>query len=206
MFNPLGENTYVLSDESKECVIVDPGCLQQHERDELTNYIEERHLRPVAVWLTHLHFDHIYGLPYCVERWRTRVCGSPEDVAYVPQNNDYTRAWGLPASPDVTLDHELSNGEQLSVGSTAFNVIATPGHSAGSLAFFCPAEKFLFSGDTIFQHSIGRSDMPGGNHAALLNSITSKLLRLPPETMIFSGHGPATSVGEEQLYNPHITY
>lgn len=206
VFNPVGVNTYVLSDESKQCVLVDPGCLDGRERDELTEYVEERHLQPVAVWLTHLHFDHIYGVPYCRERWCVPVWGGAADAPFVPQNNDYTQSWGLPPSPDVTLDRALREGDELAVGASLFRVIVTPGHSAGSLSYYCEKEKFLFAGDTIFQHSIGRTDLPGGDHAALLSSITGKVLSLPPECMIFSGHGPATSVGEEQLYNPHLLY
>ncbi len=203
-FNPVGENTYVLSAPCGACAVVDPGCLSREEREELYAYIDGGGLRPQAIWLTHLHFDHVWGAAETKRRYGIDIYASGADAPWMAENSHVCARWGLPAPEEFTIDHEIDGGTTLAIGEAAADVIGTPGHSPGGVSFHLPADGICLTGDTLFCESVGRTDLMGGDSSLLLSSVRRALLRLPAETRILPGHGPSTTVGHERLCNPYM--
>lgn len=206
-FNPFQENTYVVYEtENREAFIIDPGCLGQSEEKRLFAAIEELNLRPVRLINTHCHLDHVYGNAAVAERYDLELGIHPLEVpvlAAVPRINE---AYGLPPmTPSPEASYFLEEGESITLGETVFEILLTPGHSPGSLCFYNRAEQYLIGGDVLFKGSIGRTDLPGGDHATLLGSIHAKLLPLADTTTVYPGHGPSTTIGEERSSNPWLT-
>ncbi len=204
--NPFGENMYILWDEaSREAAIIDPGMMRDAERELVTKHIEENDLNVKHILLTHLHVDHITGARWLADKTGADVCGSsldnpmgqelPEQVAHFRIN--------VEVEP-LTVDRNLADGDTLQLGDETIQVLHVPGHSPGGLAFYLPQSNLLFSGDTIFNGSVGRTDLWGGDMAQLINSIREKILPLPDETVIASGHGPTTTVADEKRCNPFL--
>ena len=204
--NPFGENMYILWDEaSHEAVVVDPGMMRDGERDMVTKFIDEHNLSVKHILLTHLHVDHITGARWLADKTGADVCGSsldnplgqelPEQVAHFRIN--------VEVEP-LTVDRNLADGDTLQLGDETIQVLQVPGHSPGGLAFYLPQSALLISGDTIFNGSVGRTDLWGGDMAQLINSIREKILPLPDETVIASGHGPTTTVADEKRFNPFL--
>ena len=204
--NPFGENMYILWDEaSHEAVVVDPGMMRDGERDMVTKFIDEHNLSVKHILLTHLHVDHITGARWLADKTGAHVCGSsldnplgqelPEQVAHFRIN--------VEVEP-LTVDRNLADGDTLQLGDETIQVLQVPGHSPGGLAFYLPQSALLISGDTIFNGSVGRTDLWGGDMAQLINSIREKILSLPDETVIASGHGPTTTVADEKRFNPFL--
>ena len=195
--NPFGENMYILWDEaSHEAVVVDPGMMRDGEREMVTKFIDEHNLSVKHILLTHLHV---------ADKTGADVCGSaldnplgqelPEQVAHFRIN--------VEVEP-LTVDRNLADGDTLQLGDETIQVLQVPGHSPGGLAFYLPQSALLVSGDTIFNGSVGRTDLWGGDMAQLINSIREKILPLPDETVIASGHGPTTTVADEKRFNPFL--
>lgn len=203
-FNPIGEHTYVVSDATGECVIVDPGCLDASECEALWGHIDSNGLKPRGIWLTHLHFDHVWGVRVAEERYGVGVWASAADEAWILGNAEACARWDLPAPDTFTISHPTRDGEILTFGHTEAKVIATPGHSAGSQSFYIAEAGACLTGDTLFRQSVGRTDFPGGDSSAIMGSVRDKLLKLPAETRVLPGHGPETTVAEERLYNPYL--
>ena len=204
--NPFGENMYILWDEaSHEAVVVDPGMMRDGEREMVTKFIDEHNLSVKHILLTHLHVDHITGARWLADKTGADVCGSaldnplgqelPEQVAHFRIN--------VEVEP-LTVDRNLADGDTLQLGDETIQVLHVPGHSPGGLAFYLPQSALLISGDTIFNGSVGRTDLWGGDMAQLINSIREKILPLPDETVIASGHGPTTTVADEKRCNPFL--
>ena len=204
--NPFGENMYILWDEaSHEAVVVDPGMMRDGEREMVTKFIDEHNLSVKHILLTHLHVDHITGARWLADKTGADVCGSaldnplgqelPEQVAHFRIN--------VEVEP-LTVDRNLADGDTLQLGDETIQVLQVPGHSPGGLAFYLPQSALLISGDTIFNGSVGRTDLWGGDMAQLINSIREKILPLPDETVIASGHGPTTTVADEKRFNPFL--
>ena len=204
--NPFGENMYILWDEaSHEAVVVDPGMMRDGEREMVTKFIDEHNLSVKHILLTHLHVDHITGARWLADKTGADVCGSaldnplgqelPEQVAHFRIN--------VEVEP-LTVDRNLADGDTLQLGDETIQVLHVPGHSPGGLAFYLPQSALLISGDTIFNGSVGRTDLWGGDMAQLINSIREKILPLPDETVIASGHGPTTTVADEKRFNPFL--
>lgn len=202
--NPIGEHTYVLSDESGECVIVDPGCLGDDERDAVDAYIGGAGLRPAGLWFTHLHFDHVWGARHLIDRYGVAASASQGDEAVMSGNARMCEAWNLPAPESFTVDHYVAGGDSLSFGHSRAQVIATPGHTPGGLSFYFAEDGVCLTGDTLFRQSVGRTDFEGGDQAAIVDSVRSRLLTLPETTRVLPGHGPETTVGFERLCNPYV--
>ncbi|HET6992621.1 MAG TPA: MBL fold metallo-hydrolase, partial [Bacteroidia bacterium] len=194
-FNPFYENTYVLSDETGECVIIDPGCHNAEEEQELKSYIEKSHLRPVKLLNTHCHIDHVFGNPFVSETWKLSLEINALEVKVLESFPMVCQMYGFNGKiqPEPVLT--LEEGKQVKFGNTTLDIFFTPGHSPGSVCFYNAKEKFAISGDVLFQGSIGRSDLPGGSAAVLLNSIREKLFVLPDDVKIYSGHGGMTKIG-----------
>lgn len=203
-FNPIGEHTYVLSSPGGACVVVDPGCQSQAERERLYAYIDGEGLRPEAIWLTHLHFDHVWGVADLKRRYGTDVYASEADAAWIAENSRVCARWGLPAPETFSIDHEIGDGTTLIIGETTVGVIGTPGHSPGGVSFHMAQDGICLTGDTLFFESIGRTDLMGGDGPTLRSSVRHALLTLPAATRVLPGHGPETTIGHERLYNPYV--
>ena len=203
VFNPFAENTYVVYDENiKDCVIIDPGCSNAGEENELFGYIDSHHLKPVMVIDTHGHIDHIVGNAAVKKRYGINV------AAHSNVKNDFLRSrqqaamFGLPFSGDCELpDVDLEDGEIIKIGEGALEVISTPGHAMGSISLYAEIEGWVFTGDALFCRSIGRTDFPGGNYEQLRTNIIERLFRLPDDTEVYSGHGESTTIFDERRFN-----
>ena len=204
--NPFGENMYILWDEaSHEAVVIDPGMMREGEREMVTKFIDEHQLIVKHVLLTHLHVDHITGARWLADKTGADVCGSALDNPLGQELPDQVAHFRINIEVEpLTVDRNLSEGDTLQLGDEIIQVLHVPGHSPGGLAFYVPQSNLLFSGDTIFNGSIGRTDLWGGDFAQLINSIREKILPLPDETVIASGHGPTTTVADEKRCNPFL--
>ncbi len=204
--NPFGENMYILWDEaSHEAVVIDPGMMREGEREMVTKFIDEHQLNVKHVLLTHLHVDHITGARWLADKTGADVCGSALDNPLGQELPDQVAHFRINIEVEpLTVDRNLSEGDTLQLGDEIIQVLHVPGHSPGGLAFYVPQSNLLFSGDTIFNGSIGRTDLWGGDFAQLINSIREKILPLPDETVIASGHGSTTTVADEKRCNPFL--
>lgn len=204
-FNPFAENTYVVYDESGECAIFDPGCYTIQERQALQGFIREKSLKPVRLINTHCHLDHVFGNAFVADTWGL---GLEIHVGELPVLQRFAQAcqmYGVPFSEESPAPSRfLEAGEVVAFGSTKLLSLFTPGHSPASLSFYCAEAGFVVAGDVLFQESIGRTDLPGGNHELLLSSIRTQLFTLPPETVVYPGHGDPTTIRHEKEYNPFL--
>ncbi len=205
--NMVDENCYVLSDDTtKECVIIDCGALYEDERDAIVNYIKANGLKPVHLLCTHGHFDHIFGNAAMHEAFGLSAEVHFEDADML-RNLDgqierfFRTKLSIPSGPIGKL---LTTGESINYGTQTLEVIYTPGHSRGGVVFYNKAEQIAFTGDTLFQMSIGRTDLEGGDYETLLSSIHLLANTLSPETKIYPGHGPASTMQYEISYNPYL--
>ena len=208
-FNPFQENSYVCWDKDGDCVIVDPGCYDNRELGVMREFISSKGLSPNAIWLTHGHFDHIFGVSALSRLFNIPVLMDPRDRFILERDGDYARGVGLKA-PDTGFDfEELVDGQTLHLSrrqaqGTAMKVIATPGHTPGCVCFYSEAAGVLFSGDTLFAGSIGRTDLEGGDYDKEIVNIMEKLMVLPGDVEVFPGHGHPTSIAEERTTNPFL--
>ena len=204
-FNPFQENTYIVYDETKECLIIDPGCYTDAERKELKAFIEEKELTPVKLINTHCHIDHVLGNKFASEQWNIQLYMHKEDLPVLEKAGDIGKMYGLEkyeCSPYPK--HFLAQGDTLTFGKSSFEILFTPGHAPGHICLYSKENNLLIAGDVVFQRSIGRSDLPGGDHSTLINSIITQLFPLPNETQVFCGHGPSTNLGYEKEHNPFL--
>lgn len=204
--NPFGENLYILWDEdSLDAVVIDPGMMRNEEREMVTRFITENNLHVTHVLLTHLHIDHISSARWLADQTGCQVWGSKLDAPLGLALPQQVAMFGLGfAVEPLTVDNNLDEGDTINVGETTIQVIHTPGHSLGGLSYYVPDENILFSGDTIFQSSVGRTDLEGGDMDTLIKSIQEKVLTLPDETIIAPGHGYRTTVADEKRCNPFL--
>lgn len=204
--NPLCENCYVINDESKEAAIIDCGCSDEHEWAEIKKYIAVNDLQVKHLLDTHLHFDHVWGNTFVYRDLHLKPEANYEDLHIYEHMDEQIRSVigvGIPHPPLPPLGKSLLDGSVITFGNTTLKVITTPGHSRGSICFYAETDGVLFSGDTLFCGSCGRTDLEGGNMESIIQSL-QKLAMLPNETKVFCGHGPATTIGREKLYNPYI--
>jgi hydroxyacylglutathione hydrolase len=202
-FSPFAENTYVVYDDSGDCAIFDPGCYTEAERTTLRDFISNKKLRVVRLINTHCHLDHVFGNAFVHRTWGVLPELHRGELPLLEHYPATCRMYGIPgAEPSPMPDHFLEAGTVLAFGNTRLDILFTPGHSPASLSFYCPESGFVLAGDVLFLESIGRTDLPGGNHSTLLESVRSQLFTLPGETMVYPGHGPATTIRHEKEYNP----
>lgn len=206
VFNPVAENTYIVwDDESLECAVIDAGCYSTKEKKELQEYIEHENLKVKYLLATHLHFDHIFGNTFVSETFGVGLSAHHDDEFMLDQFSECTALFGLQSTETpVPVDRYLTESDILSVGRYDFSVIHVPGHSPGSIVFYCAKAGVAFSGDVLFQNSIGRTDLWGGNYEVLILGIQEKLFILPDSTVIYPGHGPSTTIGYEKTHNPYL--
>ena len=205
--NPIGENCYVVWDDTLEAAIIDCGAWGEAREQKIAQFVEENGIQLRYALQTHMHFDHVLGIPFLRDKYGLQpLCHALERPVYdfVPT---MAREWfGMQVrEPLVPIGDTLIDGQELTFGHTTVRVLFTPGHTPGGLCFYFPEAKALFSGDTLFQSSIGRSDLPGGNAEQLIQSIRTKILSLPDDVTVYPGHGPSTTVGDERQMNPYLS-
>ncbi len=203
-FNGFQENTYIISDETLDCIIVDPGCSNEQETNALKEYIDENKLKPAYILNTHCHIDHILGVNDLKKVYSIDFIAHKNEIQFVENAPHHALMFGLSVSPVSKIDITLENELTYKFGNSTFQLIHVPGHSPGSLSFYFENNKILLTGDALFHSSIGRSDLPGGNHDELIQNIKSKLLSLPDETEVYPGHGPSTTIRYEKTHNPFL--
>lgn len=205
-FNILNVNTYVLIDEKTyEAIVIDPGCQSAEERETFKDYIINNNLKIKRVIDTHLHFDHIYGQRFVEETFGVGAEACKKDITFLNHYQDLLVMFNMPMDDEaLPLKGYLEDGDVIEVGSIRLNVLQVPGHSPGGLAFYEEKEHCAFVGDTILEGGIGRTDMHRGNYDTLVKSIKEKLLPLPDDTMLYSGHGEPATLGHEKETNPEI--
>lgn len=204
--NPFGENTYVLWDEdSREAAIVDPGVSNDREREALANFIEREHLRPTHLINTHMHIDHVLGNLWVRNKYGLKVEANPADDFLGSALLAQARTFGMRVQVDPhSSEVPLRQGDRIYVGKEPIDILEVPGHSPGSISLYAPESAFVLTGDALFPGSIGRTDLVGGDHATLVNSIRSRLLTLPDDTAVLPGHGLETTIGHEKRTNPYL--
>ncbi|SHF66990.1 Glyoxylase, beta-lactamase superfamily II [Mariniphaga anaerophila] len=202
--NPLQENSFVISDETGECIFVDPGFYFEVEHDEVRDYISDNHLKPVMIANTHCHFDHIMGVEFIRKEYDVPFYAHPDDAFWVEKALEQGQMFGFAMAQVDAPDFFFKMAEPLKFGNTELEIIHVPGHSPGHVVFYSKKENVLIAGDVLFHGSIGRTDLPGGNHQALVSGIKNKLFALPDETHVFCGHGPETTIGFEKTSNPFL--
>lgn len=204
VFNPFYENTYVVSSEKGNCLIFDPGCYEDYELSELKEYIHMNDLNVIAIINTHCHIDHVLGndalkfeykVPLKIPKNEKEVFDSVP--AYAPQ-------WGMAGYKHAEVDEFLEDGDDLILDEIKLKMIEVSGHSPGHLIFYNEDRKVVIGGDVLFRESIGRTDLPGGNHDDLLRNIQEKVYTLPEDVEVLPGHGPSTTIGHEKIYNPFV--
>ncbi|MDR1056922.1 MAG: MBL fold metallo-hydrolase [Prevotellaceae bacterium] len=205
VFNNIEENTYVLYNETKECVIIDPGCYTKAEQDRLKNFIVENDLKPAALLNTHCHFDHIFGNAFVCREFGIGAWAHKGELNNINRAESYTSVFGMKMEHPPLPVRYLKDGDDVKFGNSLLKVIHTPGHSPGCVCFYSEEDKFIIAGDTLFQGSIGRTDLPGGDYDQIMDSLLNKLMKLPNDTTAYCGHGPDTEIGQERMYNPFIT-
>ncbi len=203
-FNPLQENTWLLSNEKGDTLIIDPGCYFTAEQETLENAITAQKLKPVQLLNTHCHLDHVFGNRWVSETYKLELYLNPDEQKMLEMAPASGLMWGFSFDNYKGPLHFLLPGDTVYLGTDKLKVLLTPGHSPGSICFYCEAQHFIISGDVLFRESIGRSDLPGGNSGQLLKSIHEQLFTLPGETIVYPGHGPTTTIGYEKKNNPYV--
>ena len=204
VFNMFQENTYLLYDETGECVIIDPGCFDKSEQNELIDYISSKNLKPVKLLNTHCHVDHIMGNSFIHEKFGLKPVLHRGELQQLQAAEQYAGLFGVSIAPSPLPDEYMDEGDKITFGKTELEVLFTPGHSPGEVCLFCRKDKILIAGDVLFQMSIGRTDLPGGDYNTLVTSIREKLFPLGDDVKVYPGHGPETNIGFEKLRNPFL--
>lgn len=199
VFNQISVNTFIIYNESKDCMIVDPGNCNLREDNKLFDFISDFQLNPIMILNTHGHIDHILGNRSVADKYQIPLAAHPDGNEYYKTAFAYASAFGMNYNADETLypSVDLYDNQILKIGDDELKVIFTPGHAKGSCCFYCEKQAFVVTGDTLFCRGIGRTDLPGGSYGELANSIKNKLFKLPKETVCFCGHGPETTIGDE---------
>lgn len=203
-FSPVQENTYILYNEKGDCCIIDPGCYFQKERDELKTGITKTGLKPVMLLNTHCHLDHVFGNKFVHDTWGLPLHLHEKEKPVLDFAPQAGQMWQLPFDNyEGTLVY-LKEEEKIKIGEDELEIRLAPGHSPGSVAFYYVAGGFIIGGDVLFRESIGRTDLPGGDYETLVHSIHTQFFTLPDDTKVYSGHGPATTIGYEKRNNPFV--
>ena len=204
-FNPFSENTYVVTDEFKNAVIIDPGCYYKAEQNELDNYILKNNLKLKSILHTHSHLDHMFGTAYLADKYNLDLWICKEDLVTYQSYEKVCELYGVPITFSPNPTPKFFDLKQLiQIDGIKFEILFVPGHSPGHVAFYNKENNFLINGDCLFENSIGRTDLPGGNHQQLIDSIKNEIFILPDETLVYCGHGNETTIKAEKSSNPFI--
>lgn len=204
-FNPFQENTYLIYDDEGTAAIVDPGNSSASEDAELKRFIEEKKLRPTRLLLTHGHVDHILGNKFIYDQYGLKPEIHKNDLFFIERMQQTAAMYGLNCEPSPLPEKFFEEGDKIEIGKYVFDCIYTPGHSPGSISFYNPENRLLIAGDVLFKGSIGRSDLPMGDHDTLIRSIKEKVLVLGDDIKVYNGHGSSTTTGAERKTNPFLT-
>jgi hydroxyacylglutathione hydrolase len=205
VFSPIGVNTYILADDNGECAIIDCGCYDNSEFNELKEYINENKLKPKKLLNTHLHLDHVFGNRFVLQEYGLKTHATREEKKNLSSATQHAELFGLIMPEPPGIGTYIEGGQMIFAGKISLQCLFVPGHTDGSIAFYCESGNFVFTGDALFAGSIGRTDLPGGDHQTLLNSIKENLLNLPDDIIVYPGHGPETKIGVERQHNPFLT-
>ena len=205
-FSAFQENTYVLYNELKEAIIIDPGCYTRIEEKILTDFIRKENLKPTLLLNTHCHLDHVFGNNYVSETYGLTAHIHPNEQIVLDRLPEAAAKWGVPTEAYKGPIQYIQEGEIISLGKDSFKVLLTPGHSPGSVCFYHTEQDFIIGGDLIFKDGVGRTDLPGANPLDLIKSIREQIFPLPDSLTIYSGHGPVTTWGREKEHNPYIKH
>lgn len=204
-FSPFQENTYVAYTDDLEAIIIDPGCYSPAEEKQLQQFIVSMGLNVKYLVNTHLHLDHAFGNTFVEETFNVKTSAHVGDAFWLKGMAGQCRMFGLELKrPAPSITHELKEGDRINLGTETFEILHVPGHSPGSIVLHNSKEQILFVGDVLFEGSIGRTDLQGGDYGQLIRGIQEKLLALPDETIVYSGHGAATTIGRERRSNPFL--
>ena len=201
-FNEFEENTYILYDETGACAIVDPGCNTRSEQNDLVRFIEENQLKPELLLNTHCHIDHVFGNRFVADTYNLSLTANEKETDVLNSASAVAMMYQMNYEPSREIQTFLYHDDKIRFGDTTLKVIFTPGHSPGSISFYCEATGIVIAGDVLFLNSIGRTDLPGGDYDVLIHSIRTQLFTLPDGTKVFPGHGNSTSIGFEKQFNP----
>lgn len=205
VFSPIEVNTYIIADKLNDCIIIDCGCYDKEESGVLKDFLKEKNLNPVLLLNTHCHLDHVFGNRFMLEEYNLKANSSEYDEMNRKNSMQHALLFGLKMEEPPEPGRFLKDDEKINFGSEEFRVLHVPGHSPGSLSFYFEKEKCVFTGDALFAGSIGRTDLPGGNYETLISSIKNKLFMLPPDTVVYPGHGDETTIKREMTSNPFFT-
>ncbi|RSK47269.1 MBL fold metallo-hydrolase [Hymenobacter rigui] len=203
-FNAFSENTYLLHDATGQCVIIDPGCYEPAEQQVLRSFIEAQGLQVVLLLNTHCHIDHVFGNQFVLDTYQVPFLIHEADLSTLRSVPAYAPSYGFPKYNPAEPTGFLTPGEPIRFGETELEVRFAPGHAPGHVIFYHAPTSTVIGGDVLFQGSIGRTDLPGGDYATLIDSIKTQLLTLPDDTVVYPGHGPATTVSQERRSNPFL--
>lgn len=203
-FNPFSENTYLVSASDGSCAIIDPGCHTAAERSVLSDHIRQNGLKPTLFLNTHCHLDHVLGNNYVSRTWQLPLQIHRAEQPVLDHAALAGDMYQVPCEQYVGEVRYLEAGDHWQLGGEEVACLFTPGHSPGSLSFYCASSSWVIGGDVLFQGSVGRTDLPGGNMDQLLKSIREQLYTLPDDTRVYSGHGPVTTIGAEKASNPFV--
>lgn len=203
-FNPIQENTYVVWDDTLECIVIDAGNSSPREDAALDNFILERGLKPVLAVNTHGHFDHTLGVEHLKQRYGIPFALAGKDRFLLEGASASGSVFGIAVGKLPEPEIDLDKTDEVRFGHTVLRVIRTPGHTPGHVALYEPESKSLFTGDTLFRESIGRTDLPGGDYSWIMRSILDRIVPLGDEVKVYPGHGPETTIGHEVIYNPFV--
>ncbi|MFY0626069.1 MAG: MBL fold metallo-hydrolase [Reichenbachiella sp.] len=202
VFSPFLENTYVVYDDTKEALIIDPGCYDPEEKRELSDFISENQLKVVGLLNTHCHIDHVFGNYFIKKKYDAKLQIHPEDEATLRSVEVYAPAYGFTQYEKSEADSFFEEGDQIKFGESSFDILFTPGHAPGHVVFVNYDQKICIGGDVLFDGSIGRTDLPGGDYDLLIKSIHDKMFALDDDVTVYPGHGETTTIGKEKATNP----
>lgn len=205
-FNDLRTCCYIVWDESGECVIIDPGCVSQSEQARIVKFIEENELTPVKLLNTHGHFDHVMGNNFVCKTWGIKTHIHKADYPQLARAASYCDYFGYKIDEPPLDIVEIEDKEAIKFGNSTLTVIFSPGHTPGGVSFYNESDNVLFTGDSLFAGSIGRTDLPGGDLDLLMDTLKNRLLILDSDCRVLPGHGPETTIGNEKMSNPFLTF
>jgi hydroxyacylglutathione hydrolase len=205
VFSPIEVNTYILADQSKDCAIIDCGCYDRAEFEELVSYIESKKLNPVLLLNTHCHLDHVFGNRFMLEKYNLKTLSGREEEINRMRVVQHATHFGLSMGEPPEPGGFITDRQIIRFGSTELTALHVPGHTAGSMAFYGEKDNCVFTGDALFAGSIGRTDLEGGDYDTLINSIMGRLFVLPPSTVIYPGHGSQSTIEKERMTNPYFS-
>ena len=204
-FNQFFENTFIISDSTNECIIIDPGCYEKNEKKILQDYILTNNLVPTRLINTHCHIDHILGNNFVSKTWDLELEIHHKDIDLLKNSKNIADLYGFVNYENSPITNKfLVEGDIIEFGKSKLEVLFTPGHAPGHISLYSKNENFIISGDVLFNNSIGRTDLPGGNYNTLIDTIKNKILCLDDSTVVYCGHGPSTTVGKERINNPFL--